>query len=92
MYLAVETSLPVKKKSHTAQRRLRFESRDQGDQGWTGVFETEYMEYTGANTVEGFENACLLKFPLSMPVWNTSLCLKYYHVTVFKNIWNVGIY
>ena len=50
MYLAVETSLPVKKKSHTAQRRLRFESRDQGDQadkgdqGWTGVFETEYME------------------------------------------------
>merc|ERR1712192_159423 len=59
VYMVVETSLPPNKKlphhnDHTpsststhhtpsTSRRRRFHSRDQAE-GWTGVFDTEYME------------------------------------------------
>ena len=59
MYLVVETSLPANKKSpHTpatptpttptptptsTSTSRRFLTKDQAE-GWTGVFETEYME------------------------------------------------
>ena len=54
VYLVVETSLPANKKSpHTpttptptptsASTSRRFLTKDQAE-GWTGVFETEYME------------------------------------------------
>ena len=55
VYLVVETSLPANKKSpHTpptpttptptsTSTSRRFLTKDQAE-GWTGVFETEYME------------------------------------------------
>ena len=55
VYLAVETSIPAKKKlpptspnasaaAPTSPSRRRFPTSKDPAEGWTGVFETEYME------------------------------------------------
>ena len=74
VYLVVETSIPpIGKKSHHRSRRIH--SRDQAE-GWTGVFDTEYMEWKFLMT----------DLRATMPMELFTLCMNLPTLTFFVSL------